>query len=495
MLGTSIVPLEALLENRIGIQGWLPIHSSIKLGDAKFTEISENSFSGGLEMAIRFTKHDDYLKVLNSAKEIGWTRGASLVRNIAKIKNNKNFTISKPESLIDLSNESTKSAKKTVKCLIEIDEAIHLPTVYEKELDMLTPVSSFVSFNIDLDNPCEMIKTSICNHDTSPKWNQQFLSYIDSEYFLDDKKFFILKIWHKLMSRNHDKLLGCASIDLTPLIYGLSHLSGWYNILDPIGNCNGQIKVNILPQENLFALKQIVMERKKSQTESRISSFGSRYDVTHCSTLSLPRLTSSDISITFNDIKPNKPSNSTNDLPEMIYLEDYKLGLKQKLNELEHLNKQLKERLQIVDSKKNQQEMIVEAEVLEFELEDHSNPDEKINQNENFIEPAKYFLNDELNKEDEMIEKNRLTEEEFLKNNVTNCEPSFQNIEILGNESKISENICIETAIKTNLDVIDSFWINTPHENTRNSSNNSSNNSIAIEVLEENPEYNEMVTF
>jgi hypothetical protein len=209
----------------------------------------------------------------------------------------------------------------------------------------------------------------------------------------------------------------------------------------------------------------------------------------------LPRLTSSDISITFNDIKPNKPSNSTNDLPEMIYLEDYKLGLKQKLNELEHLNKQLKERLQIVDSKKNQQEMIVEAEVLEFELEDHSNPDEKINQNENFIEPAKYFLNDELNKEDEMIEKNRLTEEEFLKNNVTNCEPSFQNIEILGNESKISENICIETAIKTNLDVIDSFWINTPHENTRNSSNNSSNNSIAIEVLEENPEYNEMVTF
>ena len=491
LLGTSIVPLEALLENRIGIQGWLPIHSSIKLGDTKHTEISEHSFAGGLETAIRFIKHDDYLKVLNSARDIGWTRGANLARNIEE-KNNKKFKIPKADILKDLSNETQKSAKKTVKCLIEIDKAVHLPTVYEKELNMQTPVNSYVSFNINLDNPCEMVKTSVCEHETSPAWNQQFLSHIDSEYFLDDKKYFILKIWHKSISRNHDKLLGCASIDLTPLIYGLSHLSGWYNIQDSVGNCNGQIKVNLLPQENLFALKQIVIERKKSHMENRINSFSSlRYDATYCSTLSLSRVTTSDISINkFSDIKPNKSSNSTNDLPEMVYLEDYKLGLKQKLSELEQLNKQLKERLEVVDPKKALK--VAEAKVFEIESEIHSNREETP---ENLIETTQNFLNDELNIEAEMIEKNRLTEEEFIETNINNDEPSFKIIEdISDNKSNISQNLCDETVKKTNLNVIDSFWINTPEKNTPSSSKNSSNNSLQIEIQEENPEFNEIVT-
>jgi len=68
LLGTCVVPLEPLLENRIGIRGWLPVQAGVE------------KCGGGLEVVIRFTRHGDYLRIIDTAKEIGWSSGKEYER-------------------------------------------------------------------------------------------------------------------------------------------------------------------------------------------------------------------------------------------------------------------------------------------------------------------------------------------------------------------------------------------------------------------------------
>jgi len=40
-----------------------------------------------------------------------------------------------------------------------------------------------------------------------------------------------------------DKAIGFVSVDVMPLVKGFPHISGFYNIIDFNGLCQGQIKV------------------------------------------------------------------------------------------------------------------------------------------------------------------------------------------------------------------------------------------------------------
>jgi hypothetical protein len=42
-----------------------------------------------------------------------------------------------------------------------------------------------------------------------------------------------------------DKAIGFVSVDLMPLVKGFPHISGFYNIIDFSGLCQGQIKVGL----------------------------------------------------------------------------------------------------------------------------------------------------------------------------------------------------------------------------------------------------------
>ena len=44
-----------------------------------------------------------------------------------------------------------------------------------------------------------------------------------------------------------DNYLGSAHVDLSPLAYGLSQISGWYNVTDFGGQIQGQLKVIMTP--------------------------------------------------------------------------------------------------------------------------------------------------------------------------------------------------------------------------------------------------------
>jgi hypothetical protein len=345
LLGTCTVPLESLLENRIGVRGWIPIKA---LGCSS----SEQSI-GAIEIAIRFMKTDDYLKILDSAKQIGWVRATEfqnttnslttspprtqiINEKLLSAKTNPSTQHFLNELMIESnfpSSSPTVSDRKSVKCLFEIEKAVHLPNIFEENRH--TAPNAFVTFSTNAHNPSEIAQTNIVEKHHAPVWNFQIQLSIDYEYFLEENRYFTLKVWHRAeSSRTSNKILGYVMIDLTPLIYGLTHISGWYNIHDSVNNTQGQLKINLVPQESLSDLKKTLNSMKRSNEKPMSpSSFNLMNEI---------KLKSEMLSICLN----SKEANSSSSRSSSCDSRDLKSGLFQKLNELDELNKKLKKRLE-----------------------------------------------------------------------------------------------------------------------------------------------------
>jgi hypothetical protein len=85
-------------------------------------------------------------------------------------------------------------------------------------------------------------------------WSFRKKVIVSKEIFTDPKRFFILKLWHHSAKKaglspdfDNDHVIGFVAVDLRPLVAGFPHISGWYNLMDFVGRCRGQIKLTILP--------------------------------------------------------------------------------------------------------------------------------------------------------------------------------------------------------------------------------------------------------
>jgi hypothetical protein len=255
------------------------------------------------------------LRIIQSAKEIGWTRASDLSA-IAEPR---------PCTATDLAEPKRKLPKPsqtpTIKCLIEIDKALHLSSILDENLNKHVPPNSYVTFSYEEEEEEEEkeARTSPRDHQSSPAWNYQLCVNIDSDHFVKMDKPFVFKVWHR--SATSDKLMGQASVDLKPLTCGLSCISGWYNIEDVLGNSLGQIKLSIVPQESLAPLKRLIRPVENVSTLSKFNF------TTGESEASSSQLSQKDFSY----------ASSTSDL---------KLGLQKKLSELDQLNRHLRDRLE-----------------------------------------------------------------------------------------------------------------------------------------------------
>jgi len=168
------------------------------------------------------------------------------------------------------------------RAVVEIECALHLPKI-ERLNDSVEP-STYVTFQ-DLtckldssDQSSSHVVTNIFPHSCNPKWNwrcdaklptdlllnvRNFMNvcvcmYIYIYYihifmiiFFQNQKRLILKIWHlidpdtsTIINLEKDVVIGFSAIDLSVLMAGFPTVSGWFHIMDFIGKCNGQIKVN-----------------------------------------------------------------------------------------------------------------------------------------------------------------------------------------------------------------------------------------------------------
>lgn len=62
---------------------------------------------------------------------------------------------------------------------------------------------------------------------------------------------------------DEERVIGFASVDLSPLLSGFQFVCGWYNITDFSGECQGQIKVAISPLESLIHFKEERQARRE----------------------------------------------------------------------------------------------------------------------------------------------------------------------------------------------------------------------------------------
>lgn len=59
----------------------------------------------------------------------------------------------------------------------------------------------------------------------------------------------------QLASTEMERVIGFASVDLSPLLCGFHSVCGWYNITDFSGQCHGQLKVSVTPLKGVHDLR------------------------------------------------------------------------------------------------------------------------------------------------------------------------------------------------------------------------------------------------
>nr|XP_036882132.1 C2 domain-containing protein 3 isoform X1 [Manis javanica] len=111
------------------------------------------------------------------------------------------------------------------------------------------------------------VYTQVVENTDSPIWNFQHQSRLSKELLLDPRQTLVFKVWHK---GDEERVIGFASVDLSPLLSGFQFVCGWYNITDFSGECQGQIKVAISPLESLMHFKEERQSRRGVETSGSL---------------------------------------------------------------------------------------------------------------------------------------------------------------------------------------------------------------------------------
>uniref|UniRef100_A0A182LRN5 C2 domain-containing protein n=1 Tax=Anopheles culicifacies TaxID=139723 RepID=A0A182LRN5_9DIPT len=202
-----------------------------------------------------------------------------------------------PTTESSTTSKSTPSAEltsvdecKVFRVAIEIEQAVNLPklTISKKyakrhktrnvpdtlELEP-SAYATFEGYNLKPGMPNTVkshegivYTTHVLERNCAPGWQKRFEVQLPVDLMMNDEKRFILKVWRKaalsdapkcrlLPAPMEDAVIGFCAIDLSVLLSGMPYILGWYNIMDFSGRCNGQIKVNVQPLENVQVYKTL----------------------------------------------------------------------------------------------------------------------------------------------------------------------------------------------------------------------------------------------
>nr|XP_046245495.1 C2 domain-containing protein 3 isoform X2 [Scatophagus argus] len=135
--------------------------------------------------------------------------------------------------------------------IVAVDRAMHLnlkgcPLAERNEGSPCCCVSYVTA------NSPEPASTAVVANTDCPVWDHQHECRLSKELLIDPQQSLVFKVWHK---GEMERVIGFASVDLSPLICGFQSVCGWYNITDFSGQCHGQLKVSITPLKGVQDLK------------------------------------------------------------------------------------------------------------------------------------------------------------------------------------------------------------------------------------------------
>uniref|UniRef100_A0A8B9PNA1 C2 domain containing 3 centriole elongation regulator n=1 Tax=Apteryx owenii TaxID=8824 RepID=A0A8B9PNA1_APTOW len=262
LIGSAYVDLTALAERArktLSVSGVYPLfrcNAANLAGAAVRVHVALSSASAALTSRLRCA--EEYSSSEDEAAEKAPDGNQQVSENHSQKLDivNSEVTTGKPPG------EDLVSLEDTVAVTILVERAMHLSLKGSPLTERgVTAPSSYVSFAVaDADAP---VTTSVVENTDSPVWDFQQPARLSKELLLDPQQTLVFKVWHK--AGKTERVIGFASVDLSPLLSGFQLVCGWYNITDFGGQCRGQIKVAVSPLQSLSNLKEERQARIRTQ--------------------------------------------------------------------------------------------------------------------------------------------------------------------------------------------------------------------------------------
>uniref|UniRef100_A0A672V826 C2 domain containing 3 centriole elongation regulator n=1 Tax=Strigops habroptila TaxID=2489341 RepID=A0A672V826_STRHB len=264
LIGSAYVDLAALAERSrkpISVSGVYPLfrcNAANLAGAALRVHIILSTTSA---LPSRLQCAEEY----SSSEDEGTEKAPALSQQVSENHSQKLDVVSSETTDGKPQEDDVVLLENTVAVNILVERAMHLSLkgspLTEREV---TAPSSCVSFAVaGADAP---VTTSVIENTDSPVWDFQQEARLSKELLLDPQQTLVFKVWHK--AGTTERVIGFASVDLSPLLSGFQLVCGWYNITDFSGQCRGQIKVAVSPLQNLTHLKEERQARIWSQPPS-----------------------------------------------------------------------------------------------------------------------------------------------------------------------------------------------------------------------------------
>ncbi|XP_053363285.1 C2 domain-containing protein 3 isoform X2 [Clarias gariepinus] len=210
----------------------LRVHMTVTVGTISHIPLSPPSMEEEMQLSSSGEEEDREPLSIQSPTPVSQSRQC-FVSNRQQTKSVLSSTV--------FTNDNTFTAT------VSVERAMHLSIKAEQSNSLH---SCWVSY-ITAAEPA-MVSTVAVQYSESPVWDHQQECKLSKELLLDPQQSLVFKVWHK---GEIERVIGFASVDLSPLLSGFQSVCGWYNITDLSGQCQGQIKVSVSPLKGVHELR------------------------------------------------------------------------------------------------------------------------------------------------------------------------------------------------------------------------------------------------
>ncbi|XP_063497383.1 C2 domain-containing protein 3 isoform X19 [Symphalangus syndactylus] len=270
LLGVVKVPTKELLIKRSGVYPLFGRNASNLSGAALRVHVVLSSLSSHLEPtheldSMDYSSHSESEQLPRRNDEVQLSP-PEVVSCHQKSPASTQVPCSSTTAEVCLTQEGPAESDGTFAVSILVERAMHLSLkgspLTERKVSIPSCCVSFAT--ADESSP---VYTQVAENTDSPIWNFQQQSRLSKELLLDPQQTLVFKVWHK---GDEERVIGFASVDLSPLLSGFQFVCGWYNITDFSGECQGQIKVAVSPLESLIHFKEEKQARRGVETSKSL---------------------------------------------------------------------------------------------------------------------------------------------------------------------------------------------------------------------------------
>ena len=138
--------------------------------------------------------------------------------------------------------------------IVSVERAMHLAphhSAANKDRNNVG-VNFYVSYPVDCDGKEEKTKMAVAA--PSPVWNDAREIQLDRKLLKKNGGKILFQICQngecaQKAAEAHKRVVGFATVDISALANGFRAVTGWYNVVDQFGKCQGEIKIGITPTD------------------------------------------------------------------------------------------------------------------------------------------------------------------------------------------------------------------------------------------------------